>query len=184
MVGHQHRGGFYANPLVGYSASLPWHRAEANIGVVNTWTKIIGNHTIKFGGDLRRLRDDLLQDQTFNPRGFFNFNTATDLRTAPAAPPQDGLSTISPVSCWISRPRAAAISRRTSLPTGNGILRLRAGQVAGTPKLTLDFGLRWEFYPPPTPAFPGGFSNYNPVNNTLVLAGIGNNPMNKGMQKN
>ena len=51
-------------------------------------------------------------------------------------------------------------------------------------KLTLDFGLRWEFYPPPTPAFPGGFSNYNPVNNTLVLAGIGGNPMNMGMQKN
>ena len=51
-------------------------------------------------------------------------------------------------------------------------------------KLTLDFGLRWEFYPPPTPAFPGGFSNYNPMNNTLVLAGIGGNPMNMGMQKN
>jgi TonB dependent receptor len=48
--------------------------------------------------------------------------------------------------------------------------------------LTVDLGLRWEFYPPGTPAFPGGFSNYNPVNNTLVIAGVGRNPSNLGMQ--
>ena len=51
-----------------------------------------------------------------------------------------------------------------------------------TPKLTLDFGLRWEYYPPATPRFPGGFSNYNPVNNTLVIAGVGDNPINLGMK--
>ena len=49
---------------------------EANISVVNTWTKTLGNHTIKWGVDYRRLRDDLLQTQTINPRGLFNFNTA------------------------------------------------------------------------------------------------------------
>ena len=43
-------------------------------------------------------------------------------------------------------------------------------------------GLRWEFYPPATPQFPGGFSNYNPVNNTLVIAGVGGNPSNLGMK--
>jgi len=45
------------------------------VDIVNTWTKILGNHTIKFGGDLRRVRDDLLQDQTFSPRGVYRFNT-------------------------------------------------------------------------------------------------------------
>src|SRR5258708_10080659 len=50
------------------------------------------------------------------------------------------------------------------------------------PKLTLDLGVRWELYPPPTPAFPGGFSNYDFANNQLVIAGVGNNPMNLGMQ--
>ena len=49
-------------------------------------------------------------------------------------------------------------------------------------KLTVDLGLRWELYSPFTPRFPGGFSNYNPENNTLELAGIGSIPMNLGME--
>ncbi len=52
---------------------MPWIRGESNIDFVNNWTKIIRNHTVKFGGDLRRIRDDLLQDQTFSPRGAFTF---------------------------------------------------------------------------------------------------------------
>ena len=51
-----------------------------------------------------------------------------------------------------------------------------------TPKLTLDLGVRWDFYPPATPTIAGGFSNYDPANNTLVLAGLGSNPSNLGMK--
>ena len=47
-------------------------------------------------------------------------------------------------------------------------------------KLTIDLGLRHDFYPPATPRLKGGFSNYDPSNNTLVVAGYGNNPMNLG----
>src|SRR5581483_4141839 len=64
-------GGGYG--LTGYVNSLPWIRAEANIDVVNNWTKIQGNHTFRFGFDVRRLRDDLLQTQTYSPRGIFSF---------------------------------------------------------------------------------------------------------------
>jgi hypothetical protein len=52
-----------------------------------------------------------------------------------------------------------------------------------TPRFTATAGVRWEYYGPPTPHFPGGFSNYNPDNNTLVIAGIGNNPSDMGLQK-
>jgi len=48
-------------------------------------------------------------------------------------------------------------------------------------KLTVDLGLRWELYPPATPAFPGEFSNYIPYANQLVIAGVGGNPMNMGL---
>ena len=41
---------------------------------MNHWTKIIRNHTIKFGVDIRRIHDDLLQDQTFSPRGAITFS--------------------------------------------------------------------------------------------------------------
>jgi hypothetical protein len=63
----------FSNPLIGYSASLPWIRSETNIDFANTWTKILGNHTVKFGVDLRRVRDALLQEQTFSPRGLYTF---------------------------------------------------------------------------------------------------------------
>ena len=49
-------------------------------------------------------------------------------------------------------------------------------------KLTVDIGLRWEFYAPFTPHFAGGFSNYNPTNNTLEIAGVGSIPSNLGVQ--
>src|SRR5271156_2457194 len=74
---------FSTNPLIGYSASLPWIRAETNIDVVNHWTKIIRNHTVKFGVDLRRIHDDLLQDQTFSPRGAFTFSESNTTINAP-----------------------------------------------------------------------------------------------------
>ena len=51
----------FSGPLIGYSASLPWLRAESNIDFANNWTKILGNHTLKGGADIRRVRDDLLQ---------------------------------------------------------------------------------------------------------------------------
>ncbi len=39
----------FSAPLIGYSVSLPWLRAESNIDFANNWTKIIGNHTLKVG---------------------------------------------------------------------------------------------------------------------------------------
>src|SRR2546430_14510940 len=41
-----------------------------------------------------------------------------------------------------------------------------------TPKLSFDIGIRWEFYPPGTPRFAGGFSNYDPSTNSLIVAGF------------
>ncbi|MCL4402835.1 MAG: carboxypeptidase-like regulatory domain-containing protein, partial [Acidobacteria bacterium] len=62
-----------SSPLVGFSASLPWVRAETNFDFVNNWTRLQGNHTIKIGADIRRNRDELLQTQTYSPRGLFRF---------------------------------------------------------------------------------------------------------------
>ena len=168
--------------MVGYSASIPWHRAEANIDLVNTWTKTMGNHTIKWGADYRRLRDDLLQTQTINPRGAFNFQ--------PAQTSLEGRRQTSSVNNFASflldQPNDGGRDIAAYFPAlrGNQFFLFAQDKWQVTPKLTLDFGLRWEFYPPPTPAFAGGFSNYNADNNTLELAGIGSIPKNLGLQTN
>ncbi len=179
--------GPFSNPLVGYVNSLPWNRAEANISVVNSWTKTVGNHTIKWGVDYRRLRDDLLQTQTINPRGLFNFNTAqTSLNPGPGgvAPKIGPVNNMA--SFLLDQPSDGGRDIAAYFPAlrGNQLFVFAQDKWQASSKLTVDFGIRWEFYPPPTPRFAGGFSNYNPVNNTLVLAGIGGNPMNLGMQKN
>lgn len=193
MVGIQINDGF-SNPVVGYSASLPWIRAEANVDVVNTWTKTKGNHTFKWGFDLKRLRDDLLQDQTYSPRGIYYFGNQQTALCNPVAVGGNGLAT----SCNASKLGIANdfASFLLDLPYQLGrdvntyfpayrqweFFAFGGDKWQVTPKLTLDLGVRWEFYPPATPQFPGGFSNYDPTNNTLVQAGIGGNPSNLGMK--
>src|SRR5260370_7793906 len=71
--------------MVGYSASMPWDRGETNINAVTNWTKIHRNHAFKWGVDVRRLRDDLVQAQTFGPRGVFRFGTSTTALVTPTA---------------------------------------------------------------------------------------------------
>ncbi len=172
-------GSFYSSNLIGYSASMPWIRAEANIDVANTWTKILGNHTIKFGGDLRRVRDDLLQDQTFSPRGQYTFAAGqTALNGGGATSYYNNFA-----SFLLDLPNQAGRDLGQYFPA------YRQWELFGfvqdkwtvNSRLTLDIGLRWEFYKPATPHFPGGFSNYNAQNNTLTIAGVGGNPLDLGM---
>ena len=181
IVGVTINGGF-SNPLIGYSASLPWIRAETNIDFANTWTKIIGNHTVKFGGDLRRVRDALLQEQTFSPRGLYTFSDGqTALNTGTGASKTSFSNDFA--SFLFDVPNQAGRDLATFFPN------YRAWQFFSfvqdkwlvTPKLSADIGLRWEFYPAATPVVPGGFSNYIPSNNTLEVSGIGAIPNNLGI---
>jgi hypothetical protein len=181
IVGITINGGF-SNPLIGFSASLPWIRAETNIDFANTWTKILGNHTVKFGVDLRRVRDALLQEQTFSPRGLYTFNDGqTALNTGTGASKTSFANDFA--SFLLDVPGQAGRDLATFFPN------YRAWQLFSfvedkwlvTPKLSADIGLRWEFYPAATPVAPGGFSNYNPANNTLVISGIGGNPDDLGI---
>ena len=171
--------GNFTSPLVGYSASIPWVRAEANVDAVNVWTKILRNHTIKFGVDLRRVRDDLLQDQTYSPRGVYTFGTnQTSIPGASTGFANDMASFL------LDSPSSVGRDVNTYFPAYREwqFFAFAGDKWQVTPKLTFDMGLRWEFYPPGTPEFKGGFSNYNPNNNTLVIAGVGGNPENLGMQ--
>ena len=88
-----------SSPMVGYSPNMPWDRSEVNVDLVNTWTKALGNHTIKWGA--KRLRDNLLQDMTYPPRGIYSFGSAqTALCTALAQNAVTRLAT----SCLSSQP--------------------------------------------------------------------------------
>ncbi len=174
-------GSFYSANTIGYSASVPWVRSEANINLVNTWTKIYHNHTIKFGGDLRRMRDELLQDQTFSPRGLFNFSAGqTSLKGGPATSYYNNFA-----SLLLDLPNQAGRDLGQYFPAYRQWLLFGFVQDKWqvSSKLTVDVGLRWEFYKPATPRFDGGFSNYDFATNSLIIAGVGSNPNDLGMKK-
>ena len=169
----------YADPLVGFSASLPWNRAETNIDFVNNWTKVLRNHSIKFGVDLRRLRDELLQTQdNGGPRGQFNFR---DQQTS--IPGATVLGQVNAMASFLlDVPNAMLRDLAVMFPAYRAIMLFTYVQDKWvvTPKLTVDLGVRHDFYPPATPRLPGGFSNYDWNSNTLAVAGYGGNPMNLG----
>ena len=186
QVGLTINGGF-TGTLIGYSASVPWIRGETNIDFDDIWTKVIRNHTLKFGGDLRRIRDDLLQDQTFSPRGVFNFS---DVQTSQSGAKTNIANDIA--SFLLDLPSSTGRDLNTFFPAYRQwwFFTYATDKWQVTPKLTVDLGVRWEFYPPATPRFaggpspapPGGFSNYDPVNNNIVITGYGGNPANLGMK--
>lgn len=168
----------FSNPLVGFSASLPWERAETNFNFISNWTKTAGNHTIKWGADIRRLRDDLLQNQTFSPRGLFTFTAGP---TALNGDPSTSFGN-SFASFLLDLPNSFGRDLPVIFPAFRQTAVYLYGQDKWqvTPQLTLDLGLRWEIWPPATPGEDAGFSNYDPSTNTLVIAGVGGNPRNLG----
>ncbi len=175
--------GNFSAPTIGYAASMPWIRAEANIDLVNNWTKTIRNHSIKFGGDLRRVRDDLLQGQTFSLRGSYTYG---ETQTASLI---NGVGTSTNIandmaSFLLDVPSQTGRDLAPTFPAYRQwwLFAFASDKWQITPKLTVDLGVRWEFYPPATPRKSGGFSNYNPTTNSLIIAGVGGNPSNLGLE--
>jgi hypothetical protein len=183
-------GGGLPTTLVGTGASYPWDRGETNIDIANNWSKIIGNHSIKLGVEYRRVRDDLIQGQVFGQRGVFAF---TDGQTALNCAQSDCDPKTAAQKTGIANYMASFLLDVPGNGTGRDVgvkdASWREHQVfaylqdtwQATPKLTLNYGLRWEFYDPPTPRQPGDYSNYDPATNSLIIAGIGKNPLNLGM---
>jgi hypothetical protein len=170
----------FGDPFIGFSASLPWIRAETNILLSNIWTKSKGNHSIKFGFELRRIRDDLLQTQTVNPRGRYHFQTnQTSISGAPTSFTNSFASFLLDVPSEVGRDYPVIFPAYRQWE----YFAFVQDKWVVSPKLTLDLGVRWEFYQPATPAHNAGFSQYNPTNNTLVIAGIGGNPSDLGLQR-
>jgi len=178
--------GNFTSPMIGYSASLPWLRAESNIDFANNWTKILRNHTLKAGADIRRVRDDLLQgnnnaaagqftyaeNQTYVPTGGTTFNGSATGQANDVA------------SFLFNVPSNVGQDTNSTFPAyrQTWLFFFLADKWQVNSKLTLDIGGRYELYPPATPRKAGGFVNYNPTNDTLTEAGIAGNPSNLGMQ--
>jgi hypothetical protein len=175
----------FTEPMVGFAASLPWDRGEETYSLVGMVTKVAGNHTVKAGTELRHNEDFLLQIQDAGGvRGEFRFNGA---RTATPADTraQSGLANafaafLLDAPSLIQRD-VKVIDRPGTKHTSVFAFVQDKWQVS--PKLTLDLGLRWEYYTPLRGiADQGGLSNYDFTNNTVRIAGYGSVPQAIGVE--
>jgi hypothetical protein len=175
----------YSNPVVGYSASLPWNRGETTYTAAVTMTKLWGNHTIKFGGDYRHNNDYLLQTQDQGgPRGFFTFNGSA--AGSPAVTASQNNVANSLAAFLLDRPSSAGRDLAVIEKPGTvyaAIFSFVHDKWQISPKITLDLGLRHEYYTPFVGITrQGGLSNYDPATNQLQVSGYGSVPDNLGIK--
>jgi len=172
------------NPFVGYSASLPWDRSERTVQAAAVFTKVKGNHTIKFGEDFRRTRDFLLQTQdNGGPRGQFAFSASQTALNGDAASAGGYANAIA--SFLLDVPSLAQRDLQVIDPGVRfwAFFTFIQDKWAVSPKLTVDLGLRHEYYTPFIGLVDqGGLSNYDPATNTLQVAGFGDVSASLGVQ--
>jgi hypothetical protein len=166
----------YNAVLLGYNKNFPTLRGETHIDTVNDWTWILGKHSIKFGVEFQRVRDDLAASGSYPARGIFSFRDGqTSTTSAKTSQANDFASFLLDVPSQVAR--TVQVTEAT----------WRQGYYIGylqdtfdvTPKLTATYGVRYDLYPPPNPHHNGGYAQYNPTNYTLsvggIAAGLGNN---------
>jgi hypothetical protein len=119
-----------------------------NITVRPTWalndvaSKVIGHHTVTFGGEWRNVQGNV--HATGNQSGTYNFNADTTSLS--------GTNSGSPVAGFLlGAVSTGSVDRRTvsSWYPRQAVYALHIGDNwRVTPKLTLNYGLRWDYYTP------------------------------------
>ncbi|HUY82394.1 MAG TPA: TonB-dependent receptor [Acidobacteriaceae bacterium] len=155
--------------------NCPLIEREDQFQLVNNWTKIIGNHTVKFGADLRYARNLRVPSDT-DRTGLFGFNSGA---TADASG-NGGLGLASFVLGDSSQ-----FGRYVSTSTNAKEFQKRDFFFAQdtwrvTPKLTLNYGTRYEYYSPERVNGKGNGALMDLKTGYLHVAGIGNNGLNMG----
>jgi hypothetical protein len=160
-------GGFTEGPG-GNSVALPRLDIINVWEGLNNWTWIKGTHQFRWGTDIRRNMEDLF---TVNEHtaGYFDFNQEI---TGTPDVPNSGLA-------------SAAFVLGDPDTYGKGVYNFipheRQWRDAFyfqdvwrvTPKLTANYGLRWDYFGPDETDIKGGLSNFDPSTGDVLLANLG-----------
>ena len=170
------RIGGYTEPVLGFSPSQPWDRSEETWNIATTVTKLVRSHTVKLGGEWRSNRDMLLQTQDAGgPRGDFNF-TASGTGNPSESATLTGVAN-SMASFLLDWPNGVSRDLKVIDEPGTkhwATFLFVQDKWQVRPNITVDLGLRWEYYSPLTGLEgAGSLSNYDPATNTLRVSGYG-----------
>ncbi|MGB7729161.1 MAG: TonB-dependent receptor [Candidatus Acidiferrum sp.] len=147
--------------------NCPLIESEQQFQFVNNWTKIKGNHQIKFGADIRYAMN-LRVPSDSNRTGVLNFDSDT---TSLAGAGGLTLATfllgdVSSFQRYASPVIDAAERQKRWFFYGEDTWRI-------TPKLTFTYGLRWEIYFPETVNGKGNGGFANLTQGVIRVAGYG-----------
>ncbi len=137
------------SPLGNQSCNCPLTESEQVFQLTNNWTKVSGNHAIRFGGDLRYAKN--VRNASDNNRtGLFTFdNSSTGLSTAAGV-----VSTGNDLASLLVG--TAARFQRFDVYINDQYSYQKRGAFYAqdtwriTPKLTLNYGVRWDVIFPET----------------------------------
>jgi hypothetical protein len=147
---------------------IPRLDRTTGLQLVNNWTKIRGSHQFRWGADIRQNRFEFIAVNA-STRGNFQFAPAVT-GSADVAGSGLGMATF-----LLGMPSAFD---RAVLRGYTSERMLRSAFYwqdiwRVTPKLTLNYGLRYDYIGPDTAANPGGLVNFDIDSGDLLLAGLG-----------
>jgi Carboxypeptidase regulatory-like domain/TonB dependent receptor len=154
------------------NCNCPLLESEQVFQLNNNWTKVIGNHTIKFGGDVRYALN--LRNASDNNRtGVLNFNSG-----ASAGPNGAGSGLASLLFGDINEFQRFDVYQNDAANRQKRLAFYGQDSYRVTPKLTVNYGVRWDIIYPETvnKTGDGGFASLVSGGTRVVgVAGIGSN---------
>ena len=160
---------------LGNAATMPFKIADTAANLVSNWSLQRGNHSIRWGADFRNLILNTYQ-ATADPRGVFAYTaTVTSAIVNGRSTTTDSANAFA--AYYLGLP--GTITRSTVLQLGGWRLQQYYTYIQdrwqATPKLTINYGLRYEIVPFAKAANPGDQSQYDISTNRLLIAGYGPN---------
>jgi hypothetical protein len=142
--------------------NCPLKESEQVLQLNNNWTRIFGNHSIRFGGDLR-YAFNLRNASDSNRSGLLTFSNSTGAGSGLAAVLEGQVAQFQRFDVYS---QTAANQQKRGAFYAQDSWRV-------TPKLTLNYGVRWDIIFPETVNSPGngGFTDLSA--GTIRVAGIG-----------
>jgi hypothetical protein len=160
-------------------------QTESQFQAVNNWTRIQGNHTIKFGGDIRYAMNHLVGVNNNNLlAGQFDFsNSVTAGSPANSTNSSQGLGYATFLLGDTSTFYRTEIQNTAAAERQKRMFFYGQDEWRATHTLTFNYGLRWELYFPESVAGKGqgGLLDLNTGNVRIAGYGPYGNSMNVGM---
>ena len=158
---------------------VPVFRDERSYSFSTNVTKVVGRHDIRFGYTVNRLMLDHWQPEQDNPRGRFTAATnATALRGGQTANFYNQFAAFL-LGLNSSVAKSVQYELMTTREWQHGLYIRDRWNISD--KLTLDLGLRWEYYPIMTRA-DRGLERVDLDTLEVILGGRGGNPKNVGLE--